>query len=42
MNVTEDEEKREIRMERKSHGDWKKIAELFHREKTFVAAGYHI
>ena len=41
MNVTEDEEKREIRMERKVSGDWKKIAELCHREKL-MAAGYHI
>ena len=35
------EEKREIRMERKVSGDWKKIAELCHREKL-MAAGYHI
>ena len=41
MNVTEDEEKREIRMERKVSGDWKKIAELCHREKL-MAAGYTI
>ena len=41
VNVTEDEEKREIRMERKVSGDWKKIAELCHREKL-MAAGYHI
>ena len=41
VNVTEDEEKRKIRMERKVSGDWKKIAELCHREKL-MAAGYHI
>lgn len=41
VNVTEDEEKREIRMERKVSGDWKKIAELCHCEKL-MAAGYHI
>ena len=36
-----EKEKREIRMERKVSGDWKKIAELCHREKL-MAAGYHI
>ena len=39
--ITEDEEKRAIRMESKVSGEWKKIAELCHREKL-MAAGYHI
>ena len=41
VNVTEDEEKREIRMERKVSGDWKKLQNFCHREKL-MAAGYHI
>lgn len=41
VNVTGDEEKREIKMESKVSGEWKKIAELCHREKL-MAAGYHI
>ena len=41
IHITITPEKREIRMERKVSGDWKKIAELCHREKL-MAAGYHI
>lgn len=37
-NVTENEKKDQ---ENKVHGEWKKVAELFHREKL-VAAGYYI
>ena len=37
-NVTENEKKDQ---ESKVHGEWKKVAELFHREKL-VAAGYYI
>lgn len=37
-NVTENEKKDQ---ENKVHGEWEKVAELFHREK-FVAAGYYI
>ena len=37
-NVTENEKKDQ---ENKVHGEWEKVAELFHREKL-VAAGYYI
>ena len=37
-NITENEKKDQ---ESKVHGEWKKVAELFHREKL-VAAGYYI
>lgn len=37
-NVTENEKKDQ---KNKVHGEWKKVAELFHREKL-VAAGYYI
>ena len=40
-NCKEDEEYRESNGENKVSGDWKKIAELYHREKL-VAAGYHV
>ena len=37
-NVTENEKKDQ---ENKVHGEWEKVAELFHHEKL-VAAGYYI
>ena len=37
-NVTENEKKDQ---ENKVHGEWEKVAELFHREKL-VATGYYI
>ena len=40
-NVTENEKNEEFNIENKVNGDWKKVAELCHREKL-MAAGYHI